>query len=414
MVRARGVEVLGRARFKPAGPILLELLKKEKDTSVVLRLAEALGALGDPVAVPALCGLLADRQPQVRIGALEAITALRQREGSEPIVALLADPDWRVRSAAIKAAGEIRLLSAVDGLIELLGDQEGRLKVEAAEALLNITDFDYGDDQAMWRRQWERLKEAGCKLPTDEEMEARKAKRLAYSLRYKDFKKTVTYHGIPSTSRRMLFVIDVSGSMQDLVVDRAKFQEGGYKSFQRLDIVKTELIRTLENLDGNTYFNILAFATQVKSWKKGLVQGNILNRQSAISWVASLKPIGATGPGDIAMAGLGGDAGLALGKTNSMGALMTAFGLPDDQIPDARTLEKTGKPRDDLDTIFFLSDGQPTTGVFVDRDDILREVRKANRYRKIVIHTIAIGEFQKDFLEMLARENGGEYVDLGR
>jgi hypothetical protein len=41
-------------------------------------------------------------------------------------------------------------------------------------------------------------------------------------------------------------------------------------------------------------------------------------------------------------------------------------------------------------------------------------VRKNNEVWKIVIHTIAIGDFQKEFLQALAEENGGVFVDLGR
>jgi hypothetical protein len=53
-------------------------------------------------------------------------------------------------------------------------------------------------------------------------------------------------------------------------------------------------------------------------------------------------------------------------------------------------------------------------GDFVDPDDILREVKAANELRKVVIHTIAIGEFQKDFMRRIAEENGGVFVDLGK
>jgi Mg-chelatase subunit ChlD len=67
-----------------------------------------------------------------------------------------------------------------------------------------------------------------------------------------------------------------------------------------------------------------------------------------------------------------------------------------------------------IDTIFFLSDGRPTVGDYVDPQDVAREVRELNQLRKVVIHTIAIGEFQKDFMKVLAEQNGGIFVDLGR
>ena len=82
--------------------------------------------------------------------------------------------------------------------------------------------------------------------------------------------------------------------------------------------------------------------------------------------------------------------------------------------PKTGTASETKDYKVDVDTIFFLSDGRPTVGEFVDPDDILREVKSVNELRKVVIHTIAIGEFQKDFMKRLAEENGGVFVDLGR
>jgi hypothetical protein len=111
---------------------------------------------------------------------------------------------------------------------------------------------------------------------------------------------------------------------------------------------------------------------------------------------------------------MGSGAQLALGKTNTMGALLAAFGLPVDRLTPDRKLERMRKPRKDLDTIFFLTDGRASTGIYLDRDEILREVRRINRYRRIVIHAIAIGEFEKGFLKLLAHENKGMFVDLGR
>ena len=67
----------------------------------------------------------------------------------------------------------------------------------------------------------------------------------------------------------------------------------------------------------------------------------------------------------------------------------------------------------EIDTVFFLSDGMPTVGTWIDVEDILREVRDGNALRKVAIHTIAIGKFDKVFMKRLAEENGGVFVDLG-
>jgi len=69
----------------------------------------------------------------------------------------------------------------------------------------------------------------------------------------------------------------------------------------------------------------------------------------------------------------------------------------------------------EADTVFFLSDGRPTIGDYVDPDDILREIKSLNDLRRVVIHTIAIGEFQKDFMQKLAEQKRpGGSSDLGK
>ena len=88
-----------------------------------------------------------------------------------------------------------------------------------------------------------------------------------------------------------------------------------------------------------------------------------------------------------------------------MAQLGSAFGSG----PKGRRF-KSSRP----DHFFFLSDGRPTVGQFVDPDDILRELATANELRKVVIHTIAIGEFQREFMRGVAQDNGGVFVDLGK
>jgi Mg-chelatase subunit ChlD len=80
------------------------------------------------------------------------------------------------------------------------------------------------------------------------------------------------------------------------------------------------------------------------------------------------------------------------GSTNIFDALETAFA------------------HKEADTIYLLSDGAPTNGRIIDEDDILKEVRKMNRLRQIVIHTISFGS--SAFMKSLATQNGGQYVEI--
>jgi len=301
---------------------------------------------------------------------------------------------------------ELRTREAVEPLIEFLA-KPGRLKKDAADALFRITAYDFGTDHEMWKKQWKMLTGLpNFRLPTDEELAKAAASRAKSDQLYKLKPGEKAFAGIPTNSTRVIFIIDVSASMDDLVTDRQKFKDGGYPSFRKIDIVKTELIRTINSLDENTYFNILSFAKNVKTWKKWLTRSNILNKTSAISFVKRLEPLGVAKSG-----GFGAAAGDDSGKTNTHAALMTGFDL--DPAKGMVFTGKGDKKPPKLDTIYFLTDGRPSIGKFVDTDDILREVRKVNEVRGVVIHAISIGEFEASFMKRLAAENGGVFVNLG-
>ena len=60
------------------------------------------------------------------------------------------------------------------------------------------------------------------------------------------------------------------------------------------------------------------------------------------------------------------------------------------------------------DTIYLLSDGEPSAGRIRDLEGISREIKAQNRVRGVTIHCIAFGE-DSELLKRLAKENGGEF-----
>lgn len=316
-----------------------------------------------------------------------------------PAAAALEDESWQVRSAAIAALGSVRRTESVGLLVGRMGVEEGRLLDDLAAALARLTGRSFGPRPELWQRFWEQNRER-YSIPTDEELRVLLQRREAVAEGYRP---EASYHGIETPSRAVLFVIDVSGSMEHEVVDKARFSDPAYPSFVRMDIVKTELARTIEALGSDVRFNVLAFASDTRSWRKAIAPANVLNRRSAVDWVQRLEPIGGTSKQELASVGLVLAADLEGGKTDTWAALAWSLGLED---------------RDDyevpIDTVFFLSDGRPTSGRFVEVNDILREVHEANATRRIVFHTIAIGEFDKTFMKRLADDSGGTFVDLGR
>lgn len=401
----------------PAPSASLVKLLGSRSWEVRRAAVQALASSGDPDAPKALASACKDDEPAVRFTAMDALTGLKSKLVIPSAIVGLSDPIWQVRASAIRALAVVRSVEAIDPLIRRLDLEKGRLEPDIVEALACHLGRDFGDDAKAWRAYWDNLKDGYILMTEEQVREMRKGLGPRTGLDADGKKKSgagddpetkaVSYHDITTPSISIIFVIDVSGSMENEVVERDRFADGNYPSMMRIDICKTELARTIDRLEPNVRFNILSFATDVKPWKKDLVDASPANKTAARDWVLRLEAIGGSSKDDLARVGLVGAAGLDGGQTNTFGVLMAALGVPERGATAAGYAVK-------VDTVFFLSDGRPSTGDYVDTDDILREVLAANELRKVVLHTIAIGEFQKDFMKALAEQNGGIFVDLGR
>lgn len=373
----------------------------------VRRLAILVASAGGDIAVvPNLLPFTGDEEPAVRCAAFDALAELKAKEVIAPAQKSLADESWQVRVSAIEALGIVRDKSSIPLLVARLEVEEGRLVEDLGKALDAITGRSLGTRVELWKRFWE-SNEKRFEIPSDAELAKIAAAKAKNKERYVR-PGSASFHGIDTPSRSILFVIDVSGSMEDLVVERERFEAGEYPSWVRMDIVKTELARTVEGLEPYVNFGIVSFATETKRWKKKLVPANVINKKSALDFVKRLEPLGGNSKQDLAQAGLGGSADLSAGKTNTYAALSLALGMTEGGSNSREQYLS------EVDTIFFLSDGRPTHGKYIDTKEILTRVIEANKIRKVVLHTIAIGNFSKGFMKALAENNGGTFVDLGK
>jgi hypothetical protein len=398
------LRAVAKAGYPGSRNVLIPLLE-DGNWDVRRRTIQGLRKHKGPEVEAAIVALCQDKEAAVRCEALDALAYFGSKKVLPAARNDLVHEVWQVRASAIAALSQVRDRDSIEPLLERLDLEDGRLRKDIGDSLGEITGRNFGQRVDAWKRFWEIYKDR-FKIPTDQELKVLRQKQKERKEFYAPPKGAVSYHGVDTPSRSIIFVIDVSGSMEQEITEKDLFVEGDYPSLQRIDIIKTELIRTIEGLEPYVKYNVLSFATEVKPWKKSLVRANPLNRSSAVSWVKRLEAIGGDSKQELARAGLVGAANLEAGKTNSFGALMAALGVD----------EKKGAEKGyavDVDTIFFLSDGYPSYGRFIETDDVLREVRKANQLRGVVIHTIALGEFEKDFMRRLAHENGGTFVDLG-
>lgn len=209
------------------------------------------------------------------------------------------------------------------------------------------------------------------------------------------FSSSQTFYGLKTEGQKVLFVVDVSGSMEgknegnigDRIVAQAASTGGqavggalggSIGSFigaqtaseaTKLGGAKRELIPALQGLPESTSFSIITFGNETKEWYRGMVPATGTNRNLAVAFVKSLE---------------------ANGGTPASEALAKAF------------------QQKDASVIFFVSDGQPTDG---NPDQILTQVSAMNAKHQVQVSTIGLGDDQDAmFLDKLAVQNGGKYV----
>jgi len=415
-IRAGVVEALGGMGHAWAYDACASLLG-DKDPSLRLAAIAALGSLRNPAACPALSALASDPDGALALAAIGSLVQIGSVEGGEAaVLGALDHEDWRVRARAIEAIVALRLKSGVRPLIQRLAAEDGRLRGDAYAALKSLTLRDFGEEAPAWLTWWDRT-ENGFVMPDHEKVKAALEEERIKGSMYKTGGKA--FLTVQTKSENILFVIDVSGSMDIPFGDpeRLKITGRTYASLQRLAIVKEELSATINDLPETTSFNIIAFATGVRPWKKDPVRATILNKAGATDWVAKLQPLGVTRGGtsfEVAT-------GMAVeteteGATNTYLALMTALGEPVGEDDRPRTGSGgfvTAPARTPLDTVFFLTDGEPTVGRTVDMFEIRREVQRVNAFRGVQIHVIFVGEIGGEDFQKLARENRGIFVKIG-
>lgn len=350
-------------------PRLKEVLEEQEDSALLGAAIESLIRIqgSDPAWRAELQALANHRVEVVRNAALEALGASQDASQLPTLVAALEHPLWTTRLAAAHGIEKLRQAEGVGALCRRMPAEEGRMSHEFADILFGLTAQPFRADGKQWARWWE-AEGANFRFPTAEELLKRKQERdlreaKQVSRSFRGVKVDSRFFGLRITSHHVAFVVDVSGSMEE----RIPGKEGAAAAPTRMEVARKELMACLEALEGGTRFNILPFSSSASPWKEAAVECTEETFTEAKEFVE----------------GLG-----ALGGTNVYDGLFQAFADPA------------------VDTIFFLSDGEPSVGDVVDPAAIREEVKSWNQQRGVVIHTISIGE-RFPLLEWLATDSGG-------
>lgn len=379
LVVAESCRTLAFRKEASALPALETLIAKSKEREVVRAAIDAAVEIrgGGQEVASELLRLARHEDPEIRAMALVRIGELGSKELWPELLRALDDPQWPPRFAAMRALEALRTTEAIGPLIERLAKEEGRLRADFAAALFRLTGQDFGPNAEAWRAWWAASAE-GFAIRTPEELaeiaRAAEDRRLRQTTRVRtaeELARTKTeaqFFGIRIVSHRVIFVMDVSGSMEEPLVQPYDGKEG----LERMDAAIGELAKSIDALDETAFFNIVTFSTSVSPWREdGMAAATAEVKAEARRFLEE----------DV----------LPFGGTNIYGALRAAFDDPD------------------VDTIVFLSDGEPSVGKETEPFVIRERVKQWNEHRGIVIHTIGLGgAFQ--ILEWLAEDSGGDHV----
>jgi HEAT repeat protein len=142
---------LGRLGSRSSAAKLVELLRPDEASSVIIAVAGALGAIGDPLAFTRLLGMLDHPEAVVRQAVVAALNSIGHPEMELAIAARLRDDSPRVREAAARVAGYFGYASCLRQMVELCVDEEAIVRRSAVESLVNY------DQRPAWLKIYETI-----------------------------------------------------------------------------------------------------------------------------------------------------------------------------------------------------------------------------------------------------------------
>jgi HEAT repeat protein len=312
-----------------------------------------------PAAVP-LEAAARDRDPRVRLSALEGSVAMGGEAAMVAVLHGLDDAVWSVRLVAAESAGAVRHKKVLAPLIAALRDPRDRVAQAAGVSLVRLTGIPFDAHPARWQAWLE-----GDGATFDPAVSAARAPppfdpggSTVAPVRFLD---------VPVASSHVAFVLDASGSM------REPMPGGG----TRWDRMREEVDRVLGVLGTSAEGNVFLFSDAAEAVFPKATRFSPSARTQVRDRLAARPPGGKTALYD----------GIALA-------------LRDPEV----------------DSIIVLSDGAPSAGERFTKTDVLEGVRRANRWRRARIDVVGVGSAEvakrwRTLLKDIAEETGGRYLE---
>jgi hypothetical protein len=361
-----GLQELRRRNSQGHLKELNEVLRDKEDPMLRYLAMTEKGRLlfGESKWEPYIGQLIASYDPVERQAAATAVSHLVPSEAWPILQRLMVDESRSVRIQSLITIGGMRIPESVPALIDRLIAEEANgelvLRNRIVEVLTGLTGQSFETASHTWHKWWDNEGE-NFVFPTQEELLKKAREREA---RLNENTTVGSFYGLPVVSKRAVFIVDQSGSM-NAAAKTSRYT--GEKTSTRLGVAKAQLKLALENYADGGMFNVVYFDSYVSAWEKKLVKMTKATRDESIKWSDRHRPRGGTAIYD---------------------ALEFAFA------------------QEGLDTIYLLTDGQPSGGKINNGQRIRELVRQWNAVKHITIHCVAIGG-ENGLLRGLAEDTGG-------
>ena len=349
-------EAVDGMRCFPAGPVVLEICRgaaRSSEPALRACAVDAVGTMKDGAGREIVLAAWSDADEGVRCAALGAMSF---DDALAHLPEAARAKGWRLRAQAVQTALYWRRPQCIEALILLVSDGTPRVAAAALRALRFLSGKEIAPDPELWRAWWS-ANAASWRAPKGTPNDAAAAPLDPKSTRAR-------FQGLEIESDRVAFVLDYSTSMQE------QMGTGG----RRIDAVRAELRSTLAALPDGVRVNLVTFGENVRTFAPSARPLTAKTRQAIVEFSESTR---------------------LESETNLAGGVLKA--LEDDAI----------------DTVYLLTDGAPSIGDFVWTRRVRLGVERANRTRRVAVHTIGFGvtgDTTKQFLKELADENEGRFV----
>jgi hypothetical protein len=224
------------------------------------RLARALGATAEAAAAA---------KGESHPGVLAALAEVAPSE------ALLGHAAWNVRAGAIRGAARLGTREAAGWLVARLEAEDGRLRDDLVDALRAMSGEEIGYDAARWRAWGEALSAdwrakgggPGAEAPLGPLDEPKAPGAFSDG--------PVSFFGARSATRAAVWCVQASAGWEQI-------REGVKGS--------------VATLPDGAQFGVVAYDSEARRFKSGLVEANAANRDALARWLDGLKPDGGADP----------------------------------------------------------------------------------------------------------------------